>query len=157
MRRSTTNLLALATIIALAACAGDADDNGGMDMDDTAPAAGETGAQAPAPSTPQEPVNLPEGVTMEMVNQGRTLFRGQGTCLACHGPNAQGTQLGPDLTDDEWINVSGREMAALEEIIKTGVPQPKQHPGPMPAMGGANLSDAQVKALAAYVMTLGQG
>ena len=40
-------------------------------------------------------------------------------------------------------------------LIKSGVPQPVEHPGPMPPMGGANLSDDQVNALAAYIVTLG--
>ncbi|NIP83220.1 MAG: glucose dehydrogenase, partial [Gemmatimonadetes bacterium] len=71
--------------------------------------------------------------------------------------DATGTQLAPDLTDDEWINVSGPEMTEVVELIKTGVSQPRQHPGPMPPMGGASLSEEQVQALAAYVVTLSQG
>ena len=41
--------------------------------------------------------------------------------------------------------------------MRTGVPQPKQHPAPMPAMGGANLSDDQIRQVSAYVWSLGGG
>jgi cytochrome c5 len=37
------------------------------------------------------------------------------------------------------------------------VPQPKKAPAPMPPMGGASLSDDQVKAAATYVHSLGGG
>ncbi|MDX1675289.1 MAG: c-type cytochrome [Longimicrobiales bacterium] len=104
--------------------------------------------------TMAQDVELPEGVTMEMVTQGRQLFSGQGGCHACHNPNATGTQLAPDLTDDQWINISGPNYDEIVALIKSGVPQPVEHPGPMPPMGGANLSDAQVDALAAYILTL---
>ncbi len=53
--------------------------------------------------------------------------------------------------------MSGPEMTEVVELIKTGVSQPRQHPGPMPPMGGASLSEEQVQALAAYVVTLSQG
>ena len=35
-----------------------------------------------------------------------------------------------------------------------GVPQPKQHPAPMPAKGGAPLTDEQVKQVSAYVYSI---
>jgi mono/diheme cytochrome c family protein len=98
---------------------------------------------------------LPEGVTAEMAAQGRQLFAGSGGCQACHNPQATGTQLAPDLTDDTWINVSGRNYDEIVSLIKTGVPQPHEHPAPMPPMGGANLTDEQVDALAAYIVSLG--
>lgn len=152
--------LALAGLTAFAvACGGDqADEQPAMEMDmdmdqsgmmDDEPAA-QTGQE-----TMQEPQDLPEGVTMEMVEEGGQLFTGQGICHSCHNPEATGTQLAPDLTDDEWLNVSGREYDEIVSLIRTGVPEPVEHPGPMPPMGGANLSDAQIEALAAYIVTLG--
>jgi mono/diheme cytochrome c family protein len=107
--------------------------------------------------TAQAPANLPEGVTQEMFNQGRQIFTGQGGCHACHGPQAKGTQLAPDLTDDVWLNVSGRNYDEIVALINSGVPQPHEHPGPMPPMGGANLTPEQVNAVAAYIVGLGQG
>lgn len=151
MRGRTGSLLAVVTLAAagLAACGGD---QGAMD---------ETQQQAPAAEasadTGQEAVTLAEGATQEQFDQGRELFTGQGGCHACHGPQATGTQLAPDLTDSEWINISGRNMEEIAQLIHTGVPQPQEHPAAMPPMGGANLTDEQVQALAAYVASIGQG
>lgn len=146
--------LAMATVaaMALSACGGADEPAEGME-ESAAPAETET----EAPTGGEMAVDLPEGVTQEQVTQGKQLFTGQGGCQACHGPDATGTQLAPDLTDSEWINVSGPNYDEVVELIHTGVPQPVQHPGPMPPMGGANLNDEQIDALAAYVVTLGQG
>lgn len=146
--------LAMATVAAMmiSACAGDegAEDTVGDTGADTA-------AVAPQPAGGQMAADLPEGVTQEQFDQGRQLFTGQGGCVACHGPQAKGTQLAPDLTDSEWLNVSGRNYDEIVQLIKDGVPQPEEHPGPMPPMGGANLSDDQVNSLAAYVVGISQG
>jgi cytochrome c5 len=147
MRSRDLQALALAGVTAFAvACGGDAAEDGAAM--DAAPAE-ETGGAA------MQDVELPEGVTMEMVTQGRELFSGRGGCHACHNAQATGTQLAPDLTDDEWVNVSGRDYEEIVNLIRTGVPQPQQHPAPMPPMGGANLSAEQVNALAAYIVALG--
>lgn len=152
MRSREWQAIALAGLTTFAlACGGD-DQAASEGMDpgaDEAPAA-ETGGEAM-----QEPMDLPEGVTMDMVNQGNQLFSGQGGCAVCHNPQATGTQLAPDLTDDEWINVSSRDFEEIVSLINTGVPQPVEHPGPMPPMGGANLNAEQVEALAAYIVALG--
>lgn len=102
-------------------------------------------------------VTLAAGVTQEQFDQGRDLFSGQGGCQACHGPEGVGSMLGPDLTDAEWLHVSGPDLQELAGVIRQGVPQPQEYPGPMPPMGGANLNDQQIEALAAYVASLGQG
>ena len=138
--------MAAVTTMALSACAG-GDET--AEMEESGAAEMEAGAEMA--------VNLPEGVTQEQFDQGKQLFTGRGGCQACHGPDAMGTQLAPDLTDDEWINVSGPNYDEVVELIYSGVPQPVQHPGPMPPMGGASLTDAQVEALAAYVVGIGQG
>ena len=77
--------------------------------------------------------------------------------MACHGPNGGGTQLGPNLTDDQWLHIPGPEVDALVGVITAGVAQPKEHPGPMPPMGGASLTEEQVRAIAGYIASLGQG
>ncbi|HEY0808980.1 MAG TPA: c-type cytochrome [Longimicrobiales bacterium] len=149
-------LSAMVLVLALAACAKAGDDtddaaaNGGQPAD--APAA----APAPAPSASATAGTPPQGATAEDVTAGQQLFTTTANCYTCHGPDAKGTQLAPNLTDAEWINVSG-SFDEIQTVIKKGVNPPKQHPAPMPAMGGANLNDAQVKQLAAYVWSLGGG
>ena len=93
--------------------------------------------------------------SQELVEQGRTVFGGAGNCYTCHGPDATGTPLAPDLTDGEWLNVDG-SYGQIAQLVRTGVASPKQHPAPMPPMGGGNLSADQVCAVAAYVHSLSQ-
>jgi len=92
----------------------------------------------------------------KLIALGDSIFHGQvagGTCTACHGQDAKGTAVAPDLTDNQWINGDG-SYDFIVHTIHTGVPHPKQHPAPMPPLGGANLSDDQVNAVAAYVYSL---
>ncbi|MGH7465501.1 MAG: hypothetical protein ACREK1_10025, partial [Longimicrobiales bacterium] len=43
-------------------------------------------------------VDLPEGVTPEMVTAGQTIFGGAGMCFACHGAAGAGGPLAPVLS-----------------------------------------------------------
>lgn len=151
-RKLGTLILALA----LAACGG----GDGGEQDDAAATGGEqpsTTAQDAGNTAPQQQAgNPPEGATAADVSAGQQIFTSTGNCYTCHGPDGRGTQLAPNLTDSEWINIDG-SFASIQELVKTGVPQPKQHPAPMPAMGGATLSDDQVRQVAAYVWSLGGG
>lgn len=99
--------------------------------------------------------SLPAGVTAAMLTEGKKVFAGPGLCSACHGPAAKGvTGLGPDLTDGAWLHSDG-SYDALVTQISTGVPSNKSKSGvAMPPKGGASLSDAQVRAVAAYVWSL---
>lgn len=116
-----------------------------------APASSE-GAEADSGSAALAP-----GVTQDQFDRGEALFAGQGGCHACHGPGGSGGMLGPDLTDDTWLHVDGPDVSALAALIRTGVPNPVEHAGPMPPMGGANLTDEQIEALAGYVASLSAG
>lgn len=96
---------------------------------------------------------LPEGVTPEMVEQGQEIFTGNGLCATCHGANGEGTPLAPNLSDSDWLNIDG-SYDAIVELVNTGVPTPKEHPAPMLPKGGSDITDDQVRAVAAYVWTL---
>lgn len=103
------------------------------------PAGGAGGAQSP-----------------QMIAQGDSIFHGQlagGTCTACHGQDAKGTAVAPNLTDSQWLNGDG-SYDFIVHTVTNGVPKPKEHPAPMPPKGGAQLTDDQVKAVAAYVYSL---
>lgn len=146
-------LSALVLSIALAACAesGDQEDTAATGGEPSA-APAETGAGAPQTASGA----APQGATAEDVTAGQQIFVGTGNCYTCHGPDGKGTQLAPNLTDAEWINVGGT-FPEIQTVVKTGVATPKQHPAPMPAMGGAALSDDQVRQVSAYVWSLGGG
>lgn len=142
---------AVLMVVAIAACAEKTDDAA---HETTETPATETPAPADVASTP--PAVLPAGVTADMVTQGQQIFASTGNCYTCHGADAKGTQLAPNLTDAEWINIGGTYDEVVQ-VVTTGVATPKSHPAPMPAMGGAALSEDQVKQVAAYVWSLGGG
>jgi len=99
----------------------------------------------------------PPGATSEEVALGRRVYEGQiasAPCAGCHGTNAKGSPLGPDLTSGQWIWGDG-SLAAIAHTIAVGVPRPKKYGAPMPPMGGAQLSPSELSAVAAYVWALG--
>jgi mono/diheme cytochrome c family protein len=92
-----------------------------------------------------------------VVEEGKKLYAGAGICSACHGPDGKGVQgLGANLADAKWLHSDGSFDAILRQILE-GVSADKSTTGvPMPPRGGSQLTDAQVRAVAAYVWTLGR-
>jgi mono/diheme cytochrome c family protein len=62
--------------------------------------------------------------------------------------------MGSNLTTGEWLWGDG-SLAAIEATIRKGVDTPKKGSGVMPPLGGVDLNDADVKAVASYVWALG--
>jgi cbb3-type cytochrome c oxidase subunit III len=150
-RSRWTAVAAIALIAGVTACsAGDDDTAATATTDSTGTPPVAAPAATPAATTPAG--NLPAGVTAEMVAAGETAFK-TGICVACHGADATGTPNAPNLTDSEWLNNDG-SYEQIQATIKNGVPTPKQHPTPMPPMGGAQLTDQQVSEIAAYIYSI---
>jgi ubiquinol-cytochrome c reductase cytochrome c subunit len=82
----------------------------------------------------------------EVIDQGEKLFAAN--CATCHGQQAQGTSNGPSLI--------GVGAAAVDFQVGTGR-MPMQAQGPQAPAKPVQFTDAQVKALAAYVASLGPG
>ena len=100
---------------------------------------------------------IPPGSSPDQVALGDRIFHGQadgGTCSGCHGTNGKGSAIGSDLTDGKWLWGNG-SVAAIDRTIAQGVPHPKNHTGAMPPMGGAQLSQADLAAVADYVWAIG--
>jgi glucose/arabinose dehydrogenase/mono/diheme cytochrome c family protein len=99
---------------------------------------------------------VPAGATHEMVELGNRIYHGEvggAPCAGCHGATGGGTPLGSDLTKKEWLWSDG-SWKGLAKTIMDGVPVPKRYRSPMPGMGGAQLTNEQVEAVAAYVWAL---
>ena len=146
-------MLARLSVLALAgsmlgACGGEeGGDEGAGEAADSAPVA--SAPAAPAPTT---------AAAGGGAEAGAQVFNAAGNCYTCHGPNGVGTALAPNLTDAEWINFPARPSAdEVMNLVRTGGPQPKQHPAPMPPMGGAQLTDQQIQDVAQYVLSLSAG
>jgi mono/diheme cytochrome c family protein len=106
-------------------------------------------------ASPDLPV--PPDATKDQVALGDRIFHGEvsnGTCSGCHGSDAKGTPVGPDLTSGIWVWGDG-SLPAITKTVTDGVPRPRNYTGAMPPTGGAELSDADVKAVAAYVWAIG--
>jgi glucose/arabinose dehydrogenase len=99
---------------------------------------------------------VPAGSTQATVALGERIYRGEiggAPCTGCHGADGSGTPLGPPLNANKWQWSDG-SVGGIDSVIMTGVAQPKAYRGPMPPRGGAQLTPAQVSALAAYVWSL---
>ena len=98
-------------------------------------------AVAASPSTPGE--NVVHDVSVPPT-AGRELFRSQG-CIACHGFNAQGTQLAPSLMGVATRFPGDRLPALLHH------PTRKMREGGMPAVA---IDDVQMGELVGYLSSL---
>ena len=115
------------------------------------------GALPPEGMHPDAGLPVPPGATAQQVALGKKIFHGEvagGTCAGCHGADGIGTPVGADLQSGTWLWGDG-SLQSITDIIKTGVPKPKQHPGAMPPFGGVPLSDTDLAAVAAYVWAIG--
>ncbi|CAN5796363.1 hypothetical protein BH24GEM1_BH24GEM1_03530 [soil metagenome] len=126
---------------------------------DAAQTPGDTQPAGAAETASQAPAKPPGSADPKLIALGDSVFHGQaggGTCYACHGQDAKGSGVGPNLTDGEWLNTDG-SLEGITKVVQTGVPTPKKAPAPMPPMGGASLTPEQVRAVAAYVYSLSRG
>ncbi len=96
---------------------------------------------------------LPPDIGPAQIEAGAAIYRGPGNCYVCHGSSGEGTMLGPALKGAKWLHIRGG-FEDIVEIVRAGVPQPVEFPAPMPTMGGAKLTDEELRAVAAYVWTL---
>jgi glucose/arabinose dehydrogenase/mono/diheme cytochrome c family protein len=110
----------------------------------------------PAAGREAAALTLPPGATRAQLALGQRIFEGEasgGTCAGCHGADARGTSVGPDLTSSHFLWGDG-SPASLRQIITQGVPHPKRYTGAMPPKGGAELSSQDVAAVSDYVWAL---
>jgi mono/diheme cytochrome c family protein len=108
------------------------------------------------PDAGAAPLPIPPGGSPDQVALGDRIFHGQaggGTCAGCHGADAKGSEVGSDLADGHFIWGDGT-VQSITQTILNGVPKPKDHTGVMPPKGGAELSQADVAAVADYVWAI---
>lgn len=82
--------------------------------------------------------------TEEAQKLGAKAYRRQ--CAACHGMNGEGG-IGPNLTDNYWMNGNG-QLASVYDVIAKGVPAKG-----MPAWK-QTLDDKQMMAVTAHVLKM---
>ena len=116
-------------------------------------ATGSEAAAAPAPAVPA----VPAAVTAANLALGDSIFH-TGSCQRCHGQKGVGGQNGPSLVAGVWLQSTGK-FDEIVATITTGVPRTalkdQTRRFPMNPRGGPmNLTDDQVKSVAAYVYSI---
>jgi len=127
--------------------------HGPRDITAPAPAPEPVAVATAAPAIPTASLPVPPGATREQVAAGDKVYHST-SCAGCHGVDAKGTPLGPDLTSKDHLWTDG-SLAQITNVIAKGVPTPKRYRSAMPAMGGAQLSPADLAAVSAYVWAVG--
>lgn len=105
----------------------------------------------PAAEEGPPPGELPQGATAEQASAGRRLYRT--ACIMCHGERAEGTQLGPPLTEGEWSRGTG-SFEDIVQVVTEGAPATGEHGVPMPPRGGGAMSEEEIRAVSAYTYSL---
>jgi len=119
-----------------------------------------TPAGAPAvPAGAPKPVAapaIPAGVTAAMIAEGDSIFNNR-SCKNCHLAGGGGGPRGPNLTDAQWVHIDG-SYDAIVKLVTTGFTKAeqvdKQYQFSMNPRGGINLTDPQIRSVAAYVWSL---
>ena len=60
-------------------------------------------------------------ITPAMVDLGRALFHGKGTCFACHGAQLEGTQIAPTLKAHAWRDAKNGQLDEIFRVVTHGV------------------------------------
>lgn len=109
--------------------------------------AGPLAAQQPDPAKAlQDSV----AARQKLIEAGRHVFHGEGTCFACHGPSLEGTAIAPTLRAHKWRNGDGG-LEMITRIIRNGVPNTAMVGRP----GG--ISETELAEVAAYVWAVSRG
>lgn len=86
----------------------------------------------------------------EAIAAGRKMFRGKGTCFACHGTKLEGTAIAPTLRNHKWRNGDG-SLGMILQVIQKGVKNTAMVSRP------GNLSEAELLQVATYVWAVSRG
>lgn len=91
----------------------------------------------------EETGEMPELTDAEIALAGKKLYAEQG-CLACHGMNGEGNNIGPNLTDNFWIHGCSEED--VSKIIREGNPMKG-----MTAFGN-KMTEEQINSVTKYIL-----
>jgi mono/diheme cytochrome c family protein len=114
-------------------------------------AAGAGTARAQAVDTTKRGV-VPDSsqLTPTVLDAGRKVFHGRGTCHACHGDKLKGGPVAPALVGPTWRHIDGTFQSIVNRI------EQGQAGTLMPARPGG-ISEEQVIMVAAYVYAVSHG
>ena len=106
--------------------------------------------QAQAADTARGPAPDSSMLSPAILDAGRKLFHGKGTCSGCHGDKLKGGPVAPPLTGESWRHISGTYAAILDRV-DNGLAGTLMVPHP----GG--IQESQVFLVASYVYAVSHG
>ena len=86
----------------------------------------------------------------QVIDAGRTIFHGPGTCHACHGDDLQGGPMAPSLRGPKWRHVDG-SFGQILLRIREG------RDGTLMVALPGDISGPQALQVATYVWAVSQG
>jgi hypothetical protein len=86
----------------------------------------------------------------QVINAGRTIFHGPGTCHACHGDDLQGGPMAPSLRGPKWRHIDGSFSQMLQRIREG-------RDGTLMVALPGDISGPQALQVATYVWAVSQG
>lgn len=89
-------------------------------------------------------------LTPAMIDAGRKVFHGKGTCYSCHGGKLEGSPAAPALTGKSWLHITG-SFDAIVDRVDNGLAGTLMVPHP----GG--ISETQTFLVATYVYAVSHG
>ena len=111
---------------------------------------------------PKKKLITPDTPKDELVASGQEILRGKGGCLVCHKDQERGNERGPDLRQAAGKAASRKpgtvaEAYLIESLVTPDAFLVEGYPKMMPPSmkPPANLSMAEVKAVVAYLQSLG--
>jgi mono/diheme cytochrome c family protein len=106
--------------------------------------------QAQAADTARGPAPDSTMLSPAIVDAGRKVFHGKGTCSGCHGDKLQGGPVAPPLTGASWRHINGTYAAILDRV-DNGLAGTLMvsHPG--------GIEESQVFLVASYVYAVSHG
>ena len=106
--------------------------------------------EAQTPNNARGPVPDSTMLTTTMIDAGRKIFHGKGTCFGCHGDKLQGGPVAPALTGASWRHIDGSYSAIIDRV-DNGLAGTLMVPHP----GG--IEESQVFLVASYVYAVSHG
>ena len=89
-------------------------------------------------------------LTPTMLDAGKKIFHGKGTCSGCHGDKLQGGPIAPALTGPSWRHIDGTYSAIIDRV-EQGLAGTLMVPHP----GG--IEESQLLQVASYVYAVSHG
>jgi mono/diheme cytochrome c family protein len=86
----------------------------------------------------------------QVINAGRTIFHGPGTCHACHGDDLQGGPMAPSLRGPKWRHIDG-SFGQILRRVREG------RDGTLMVALPGDITGPQALQVASYVWAVSQG